>query len=96
MANVTFVDCNGGFMARGKINSKLMPDALHPNPAGTASAPRYLTGNCTREGLDTYSGMCSTVLDTAGLDVLAKCYKAVLSDLGLLKRTGRLRVRLKQ
>ena len=34
MANVTFVDCNGGFMARGRINSKLMPDALHPNPAG--------------------------------------------------------------
>jgi hypothetical protein len=34
MANVTFVDCNSGFMARGRINSKLMPDALHPNPAG--------------------------------------------------------------
>ena len=47
MANVTFVDCNGGFMAHGKINNKLMPDALHPNPAG-ADAERgpMLQGTC--------------------------------------------------
>lgn len=45
MANVTFVDCIGGFMARGKINSRLMPDALHPNPAG-ADAAHVAARNC--------------------------------------------------
>lgn len=33
-ANVTFVSCNDSFMSGGKINQKLMPDALHPNAAG--------------------------------------------------------------
>jgi hypothetical protein len=42
MANMTFADCNAGFMAHGKINSKLMPDALHPNAAGTDTAMCYL------------------------------------------------------
>ena len=101
MANVTFVDCNGGFMARGKINSKLMPDALHPNPAG-ADAEAYcpktlLTLPRERSG----GSVCWRLLIVccfcvAGLDVLAKCHKGVLSDLGLLKQTRRLHVRLKQ
>jgi hypothetical protein len=107
MANVTYVDCNGDFMARGKINSRLMPDALHPNPSGADTKTCWsehcgasLIGDCSRGGLTTYLSLCSAVLiiysQNAGLDVLAKCYKSVLSDLGLLKQTRRLRVRLKQ
>ena len=32
--NVTFVDCNAGFLRNGTIDKQLMPDALHPNPKG--------------------------------------------------------------
>lgn len=43
-ANVSFVDCNKGFMKGGSINKDLMPDALHPNPAGARAAGHCCCG----------------------------------------------------
>lgn len=59
MANVTFVDCNGGFMAHGKINNKLMPDALHPNPAGADAERGPMPQECAGPVLRT-----TAVVDT--------------------------------
>ena len=40
---VLFLDCSAPFVSGGKVLSSLMPDALHPNGAGTSLVLLFLT-----------------------------------------------------